>query len=251
MLHFNLKTYLKNKGITISELSELTGISRNSLGLLVNGKSRGIQFDTLEKISRVIDVDINKLFTLSFDEIQIGATLKDIRSSDLGINYNASYDKKILICSIDIDGEKKEFYFPYEIDVKMHVLKTTESELHIKMHIKDDEFYRLFLPLNEDVDISIRHLVDIYFFNSILKINEKELLEIDNNNFNISKKQITYEITSDAFTTSKSGVSDLKNNELTKSKQYINDINDSGILNYSEENGKIIFKSRWITCNMT
>ena len=67
MLHFNLKTYLKNKGITISELSESTGISRNSLGLLVNGKSRGIQFDTLEKISRVIDVDINKLFTLSFD----------------------------------------------------------------------------------------------------------------------------------------------------------------------------------------
>ena len=243
MLHFNLKTYLKNKGITISELSESTGISRNSLGLLVNGKSRGIQFDTLEKISRVIDVDINKLFTLSFDEIQIDATLKDIRSSDLGINYNASYDKKILICSIDIDGEKNEFYFPYEIDIKMHVLKTTESELHIKMHIKDDEFYRLFLPLNEDVDISIRNLVDIYFFNSILKINEKELLEIDNNNFNISKKKITYEITRDAFTNSRFGVSYLKNNKLTKSKQYINDINDSGILNYSEENGKIIFKS--------
>ncbi|PTG69068.1 helix-turn-helix domain-containing protein, partial [Staphylococcus chromogenes] len=144
MLHFNLKTYLKNKGMTISELSELTGISRNSLGLLVNGRSRGIQFDTLEKISRVIDVSINELFTISFDEIQIRTVLNNVRSSDIGINSRATYDDKILICSIDIDGKVYDFYFPYVISIKMNVLKTAESELHIKLHITEYEFYRLF-----------------------------------------------------------------------------------------------------------
>ena len=56
MLNFELKKHLKDKDMTISELSEKTGISRNSLGLLINGKSRGVQFETLEKISRVMNV---------------------------------------------------------------------------------------------------------------------------------------------------------------------------------------------------
>lgn len=247
MLHFNLKTYLKNKGMTISELSELTGISRNSLGLLVNGRSRGIQFDTLEKISRVIDVSINELFTISFDEIQIRTVLNNVRSSDIGINSRATYDDKILICSIDIDGKVYDFYFPYVISIKMNVLKTAESELHIKLHIKEDEFYRLFLPLDEKLDITIRSLINIHLLNSILKINYKELEEIFNSKFRISKKRITYEIETDVFSTSNTGMLDLKNNDLKKSNYYLfilREINESGILNFTEDNEKIIFKTR-------
>ncbi|WP_369128005.1 helix-turn-helix domain-containing protein, partial [Ligilactobacillus salivarius] len=46
MIKFNLKQILKNKNLTLAELSELTGISTNSLGALANGKSNGIQFPT-------------------------------------------------------------------------------------------------------------------------------------------------------------------------------------------------------------
>lgn len=76
MLNFELKKHLKETNMTISELSEKTGISRNSLGLLINGKSRGIQFDTLEKISRIINVEIKDLFSMSFDYLEISAKNK-------------------------------------------------------------------------------------------------------------------------------------------------------------------------------
>jgi DNA-binding Xre family transcriptional regulator len=92
MIHFNLKKHLKEKDITISELSEKTGISRNSLGLLINGKSRGIQFDTLEKIARIIDIRIEDLFLMSFDTVDLIAFDKKLKDSDLATNYNHSYD---------------------------------------------------------------------------------------------------------------------------------------------------------------
>ncbi|PTG70332.1 hypothetical protein BU676_04425 [Staphylococcus chromogenes] len=83
--------------------------------------------------------------------------------------------------------------------------------------------------------------------NSILKINYKELEEIFNSKFRISKKRITYEIETDVFSTSNTGMLDLKNNDLKKSNYYLfslREINESGILNFTEDNEKIIFKTR-------
>ena len=48
MIKFNLKSYERKK-ITLKELSNNTGLSINTLSLLSTGKSKGIQFDTLEK----------------------------------------------------------------------------------------------------------------------------------------------------------------------------------------------------------
>lgn len=62
MTIFRLKTVLKEKKMTIGRLSKLTGISRNSLSLLIHGKSQGIQFNTLYKIAEQLNVPIGELF---------------------------------------------------------------------------------------------------------------------------------------------------------------------------------------------
>ncbi|WP_239700247.1 helix-turn-helix transcriptional regulator [Mammaliicoccus sp. D-M17] len=62
MSRFRLKKIMKSKGLKISDLNKATGISRNTLSLLINGKSQGIQFNTLYKISETLDVSIGELF---------------------------------------------------------------------------------------------------------------------------------------------------------------------------------------------
>lgn len=69
MTIFRLKSVLKEKEMTIGKLSELTGISRNTISLLIHGKSQGIQFNTLYKISEQLNVPIGELFEENKSEI--------------------------------------------------------------------------------------------------------------------------------------------------------------------------------------
>ncbi|KAB2489917.1 helix-turn-helix domain-containing protein [Priestia endophytica] len=56
-----MKQLLKQKGITMTELYEITGISQNALNLISNGKSNGIQFNTLDKILEATNSKIEEL----------------------------------------------------------------------------------------------------------------------------------------------------------------------------------------------
>ncbi|OEK55459.1 hypothetical protein ASS95_01495 [Staphylococcus equorum] len=242
MIHFNLKKHLKEKDITISELSEKTGISRNSLGLLINGKSRGIQFDTLEKIARVIDIKIEDLFLMSFDNVDIVASNMEIRDSDLGKNYNASYDMKNLNCYIDIDGDIHDFNLNYQIDLKLNVLKDGTSELNVKIDKRKFDFLKLFLPINNEIDSEIRHLTYVYLINTIIQINKKNLSQL-HKDIPFSLNQITYEIIQDAFTVSESGILKIKDFYIVEDNHYSTKINDSGIVTYIKGENKITFTS--------
>ena len=64
MIKFNLKKVMKNKKMTLKELSTKTNLSINTLSLLSTGKSKGIQFDTLEKLINALDCQIVDLITI-------------------------------------------------------------------------------------------------------------------------------------------------------------------------------------------
>lgn len=53
-MRFRLGEILADRKISKSELSELTGISRNAISLLALGYSEGIKFENLYKNSRSI-----------------------------------------------------------------------------------------------------------------------------------------------------------------------------------------------------
>ncbi|MDT0701979.1 helix-turn-helix transcriptional regulator [Mammaliicoccus sciuri] len=77
MTIFRLKSVLKEKKMTIGQLSELTGISRNTISLLIHGKSQGIQFNTLYKIAEQLNVPIGELFEENKNEIYMKAKKYD------------------------------------------------------------------------------------------------------------------------------------------------------------------------------
>lgn len=61
MIKVNLKKILKEKGMTLTDLHNVTGITQNALSLFANNKSNGIQYSTLEKIINTLDIEISEL----------------------------------------------------------------------------------------------------------------------------------------------------------------------------------------------
>lgn len=54
MIEFNLKKVVKESGLTMQELAKKSDISRTALSNLATGKSQGIQFDTLDRICKIL-----------------------------------------------------------------------------------------------------------------------------------------------------------------------------------------------------
>lgn len=62
MLELNLKSLMQERHLSIQDVYKGTGISRNTISQLYNGKSKGIQFVTLSKLVDYLGVEPEELF---------------------------------------------------------------------------------------------------------------------------------------------------------------------------------------------
>lgn len=85
MIRINLKEVLEKKNLTMTDVHEKTNISKNTLSLMANNKSKGIQFDTLDKLLEFLSVDVDEIIQFTsqkeldlikvfLDQIIIGET---------------------------------------------------------------------------------------------------------------------------------------------------------------------------------
>ena len=118
MIQTNLKELLNRNNISINKLSIETGLSRPTLTSLMNNESKGIQFDTLEKLLDYFNISISDFFSVYNEEI-IFNFLSDVPLSKAKImeespfsverkdNY-VEFNPSELIsykCCIEIDGK--------------------------------------------------------------------------------------------------------------------------------------------------
>ncbi|WP_204122334.1 helix-turn-helix domain-containing protein [Lacticaseibacillus mingshuiensis] len=61
MLQFNLKKIMDEKNISISSLSNITGVSRKTISQMVNNDSKGVQFATIEPIMSALNAEIEEV----------------------------------------------------------------------------------------------------------------------------------------------------------------------------------------------
>ncbi|HBK02610.1 MAG TPA: hypothetical protein DDY77_06245 [Clostridiales bacterium] len=59
MNRYQIKQYLRKRGITYSELSEISGVSKDTIGYFLNGKGVG-NVDSVEKIFEALGLDISE-----------------------------------------------------------------------------------------------------------------------------------------------------------------------------------------------
>jgi len=60
-VHCRLDELLEERGLTLTRLSELVGVSVVNLSVLKNDRARAVRFSTLAAICRVLDCEIGEL----------------------------------------------------------------------------------------------------------------------------------------------------------------------------------------------
>ncbi|MCJ1783231.1 helix-turn-helix domain-containing protein [Mammaliicoccus sciuri] len=120
MIKFNLKKIMKDKKVTLKELSSKTGLSINTLSLLSTGRSKGIQFDTLERIVNILECKIEDLIIL-----------------DDGYNTLEILDVELI--------PKDDFFFPLKGDNNLYLKCTYLNE--------DRDVKKLLLTFNENTPL--------------------------------------------------------------------------------------------------
>ncbi len=63
-IHCRLDELLADRGMTLTRLSELVGVSLVNLSVLKNDRARAIRFSTLRAICRVLHCDVGDLLVL-------------------------------------------------------------------------------------------------------------------------------------------------------------------------------------------
>lgn len=114
MTNIKLKEILRSRYRTMTWLHEKTGISKNTLSLMSNNSSKGIQFDTLEKICNALDITPNDLIDIQQDDFLSCADVKMLADKKTGgmsmkeiLAYKKSGNENVLkrVCKTnDITG---------------------------------------------------------------------------------------------------------------------------------------------------
>ncbi|WP_210126479.1 MULTISPECIES: helix-turn-helix transcriptional regulator [unclassified Staphylococcus] len=175
MIKFNLKKVMKQKNLNISQLNEMTGISRNSLSLLINGKSQGVQFETIEKITRALNIEVEELFEKSFNELKIETNhlYTKVQTSKYQEGEFDPITKEFIPTGIETDGERNAF----SVIGSKYIIDGNELEGVIP--------YNFYLEFNEVISLNL----NINFKSSEFKNDTSYLID---NLYNFSNLLVTY-----------------------------------------------------------
>lgn len=232
---------MNKKNINISQLNEMTGISRNSLSLLINGKSKGIQFDTIDKISKALNAKIEDLFIKSFDNISIEIdkkerikghfptmTFKEVHNP---LNKNFEIMKEddytfasfsVLNCNIIEDNVRKSGYIPYKILLDLTGSNYLEIVVNIEKSELSNELTRLLnVAVNE---LHFRKLFHQFFINRILDFERNNLIKIIK-----SQKSFTNALKIDFFIEKTNETTQFDNTSFSKINENLYPDNDDKI----------------------
>lgn len=72
MIEFRLKQLMDEKEVSIKQLNEITGIPRNTLSNMINGRTNGIQFDNLNKLVESLECGVHELLKFSPGDFYFG-----------------------------------------------------------------------------------------------------------------------------------------------------------------------------------
>lgn len=162
MLRCNLRVVLAEMKQTASKISKDTGISRVTLGALINNQAKGVQFDTINTLCTYLGVEPGRLF--SFAPFEIAVENVSIASGEVMLRIDDA--GREIACSIpaDIHVETNNFErwkVPTAIFIDLCTEETRETEL----------FMRYYRGLSQDLKTHVLDMIE----NATLTAVEEEL----------------------------------------------------------------------------
>lgn len=145
MIKILLKPILKEKNMTMTELHKATNISMKTLSLIANQKTESIQFHTIERLSEVLNVEINELFTIVDDVYDISVNLIAKNEAIIKLIHRESNRKYTLDIKFVIDSMELDRY----------------NVLGIRVNLIDIEDWRAIMINILSRDLTVENLIKI------------------------------------------------------------------------------------------
>lgn len=159
MIFFDLKNVAALNRKTFTEIHNETGISRNTLTSLGNGKSKGIQFDTLDKLCKSLNCSVSELIRFVPDDYIVTMTQKKHVEDDyvvlFGEVYTAETEKKLF--TDDVMVNMSENFMPISLEFLKNAINNPNQPIIISGNIPAVSKYinsSDYLPLQEIVKIT-------------------------------------------------------------------------------------------------
>ncbi|TDL98523.1 XRE family transcriptional regulator [Macrococcus brunensis] len=164
MIKVKLKEILKERNMTLNELSQITGISAKTLSLFQNKKTESVHYKTLEKIAIALNIEIGDIIvnkeksfllnlkTENIKDYEYKATLKIQCVEEFQNEYEyETKDKEYFETDLyfDLDIYKRKNYLRIFINIKSLDYSTIPYEFNI------EKFYKLKGIHEQNLDTSL------------------------------------------------------------------------------------------------
>lgn len=174
VIRMRLKEILNSKGINITELHERTGISKNTISLMVNDKSKGIQYDTLAKILNATNSKLEDMLEVVNDLYAMYVTGVENDYTPLNNHENRVFRYKVWV---DLKGKEElvyDFYFNvlfFKVnDITGNSIHPEKSFLHISFVDQSIECanHELAVKFNSNVNKTVINVISYLVVTDLL-----------------------------------------------------------------------------------
>ena len=137
MIFFDLKNVAAANGKTFTKIHSETGISRNTLTSLGTGKSKGIQFDTLDKLCKSLNCSVSELLKTVPGDYVVTMTGKKHVGDDyvvlFGEVYTAETEEKLF--TDDVMVNMSENFMPISLEFLKNAINNPNQPIIISGNI--------------------------------------------------------------------------------------------------------------------
>lgn len=196
MIKFNLGEIMEKRNLTIQDVYEKTGVSRNTISQMINKEPKGIQFDTLDKIVSNLNVSVDQLIKY-IPNNKVPFYIEDVSSDHRTMAHMQNVDgdsyadtlEKFFNLKLVLNSSQGESSMIFPVKAVANVEVSEEAKEYITkvdIYINTNNMFYIFLEkfhsnLLEDIEEEIANLI-----NSSLTEN------IDTNIFDIENIEVNF-----------------------------------------------------------
>ncbi|UTH13026.1 helix-turn-helix domain-containing protein [Macrococcus equipercicus] len=143
MIVCTLKEVMNQRNVKVSDIVRDTKVTRPTITALYNNRSKGIQFETMEKLCNYLNVNPNQLFTVS--DLEVDYSLINDLEERIGTL------KKVVALKMDNGINTHTVFF----DLTILATNSEDKEIIVEAdHIPYDEigFLEFIFSVNENTD---------------------------------------------------------------------------------------------------
>ena len=110
----NLKRFRLKKNMSLTDLSKASGLGLSTLSQIESGVRENLRSESLQKVSKALDISVDKLFSIDQGEYEVNDLLESIQI--------ILSDDDVAIDNITMSSDEKE-HFLFGLNIIINMIK--------------------------------------------------------------------------------------------------------------------------------